>query len=118
MKQFVNYIYSLLIRSCTNKDGEFSDYVVRKSLPFILFGFGGPINLIAYPFFNDPRVLVFGLFISPIAWLLWNLLIGFKQVESVKKFDQIDASALLILILIGLIGIFLLPVGIDYLIIN
>ena len=111
MKHFVNYIYSLIIRSSWSDNDSY-----RIGWPLVFFGFGSITNLFIYPFLRHPGVLMISFVISPVIWLLWKLLIGFDPVESVKKFDRIEATALLILILIGLIGIFLLPVGIDYLI--
>lgn len=116
MKLIVNYLYSLIIRSSTNEKGEQHNNLVRKSVVIIMFGIGGLINLIIYPFFNDNKILIIGFIISPFVWIIYYLLVGFKYLDSVKKMDQLNASIILFFIAIACVGLFFVPVGIHLLI--
>lgn len=105
MKQMVNYIYSLLIRSSwSDNDSD------RFGWPLVFFGFGSITNLFIYPFLRHPGVLMISFVISPVIWLMWKLLIGFEYIDSVNRISKLKANIILLIIIIGLFFIFLLPI--------
>lgn len=112
MKNVLNYIYSIVIKVLTDKNGVYSNRYAsqRIILLLILFGVGSFINILLIPFFKHPGILFVGFIISPVIWLMYYLLVGFEYIERVKNMSYSNALIILVIIHFLILVLFLLPI--------
>lgn len=109
LRTVMNYVYSVFKRSLTTSSGTNSFIQIQVFTLFILFGIGGLLNLLGCYWYTDLKNLFFGVFMAVVIAVGWIIVPGYKYLESVKSYSDIQAHVITVIILSVSTAVFLLP---------